>query len=438
MPLPRSLLARIFLWVAALVIVTNLAWIMIFRLADAEPRARALAQFSASAINLIRVALLTADPKLRPALLQELSDREGIRLLPRDGQDQITPLPTDGFMAYLQEHVRALLGENTLLSLKVNDEPGLWISFAMIPTEPDEFWLILTLDRTERRIPWPWLGWGALAATLALVVAWLIASRISRPLRHMAAAARQVGLGNTPPPLPEEGPEELQRLASAFNRMSRDLAYHDKERAEILAGISHDLRTPLARMRLEAELSLPEGPAQEGMAADIAQMDAIIAQFLDYARGEAEERPEPCDPLAILESLVNHGAAIKRPLQLQAEALPRVPLKARAISRALGNLVDNAWKYGAPPISLVAKVNGPHLELSVLDSGTGVPASEVERLKQPFTRLETARSGATGTGLGLAIADRVARAHAGSLELGSGPGGIGLMATLRLPMTRMT
>lgn len=436
MLLPRSLLARIFLWVAALVVITNLAWIMIFRLADAEPRARALAQFSASAVNLVRVALLTADPELRPALLQELSDREGIRLLPRDEQDQITPLPADGFMLHFQEQARLMLGAETRLSLKVNHEPGLWISFAMIPNEPDEFWLILPLDRAERRIPWPWLGWGALAAALALVVAWLIASRISRPLRHMAAAARQVGLGNTPPPLPEEGPEEIQRLAGAFNRMSRDLAHHEKERAEILAGISHDLRTPLARMRLEAELSLPEGPAQAGMAADIAQMDAIIAQFLDYARGEAEEQPEPCDPLAILESLVHHGAAIKRPVQLQAGALPRVPLKARAISRALGNLVDNAWKYGAPPVTLMARVNGAFVELSVLDSGTGIPASEVERLKQPFTRLETARSGATGTGLGLAIADRVARAHGGSLELGTGPEGKGLMATLRIPLTR--
>ncbi|WP_303785516.1 ATP-binding protein [Azovibrio restrictus] len=438
MTLPRSLLARIFLWVAALVIVTNLAWIMIFRLADAEPRARALAQFSASAVNLVRVALLTANPELRPALLQELSDREGIRLLPRDPHDQIAPLPGDGFMAHFQEQTRTLLGPETQLSLQVNQEPGLWISFALVPSEADEFWLILPLDRTERRIPWPWIGWGTLAAALALVVAWLIASRISRPLRHMAWAARQVGLGNTPPPLPEEGPEELQRLAGAFNRMSRDLAYHEKERAEILAGISHDLRTPLARLRLEAELSLPEGPAQAGMAADIAQMDAIIAQFLEYARGEAEERPEPCDPLPILEDLASHEEAIQRPLQLEAAPLPRIPLKARALRRALGNLVDNAWKYGAPPVRLQARVQGPWLELSVLDAGAGIPMAEVERLKRPFTRLETARSGATGTGLGLAIADRVARAHGGSLELTPGPDGKGLCATLRLPRTPMT
>ncbi|MCX8144900.1 MAG: ATP-binding protein [Azovibrio sp.] len=435
---PRSLLARIFLWVAALVIVTNLAWIAIFRLADTEPRARALAQFSASAVNLVRVALLTATPELRPALLQELSDREGIRLLPRDPHDVITPLPGDGFMVHFAEQTRALLGPETQLSLEVNREPGLWISFALVPSEADEFWLILPLDRAQRRMPWVWIGWGTLAAALALVVAWLIASRISRPLRHMAWAARQVGLGNTPPPLPETGAEELERLAQAFNRMSRDLAYHDKERAEILAGISHDLRTPLARLRLEAELSLPEGPAQAGMAADIAQMDAIIAQFLEYARGEADERPEPCDPHVLLDALAQHEAAIQRPLHIEAGPLPRVPLKVRALRRALGNLVDNAWKYGAPPVRLCGRVQGAFLELAVIDAGPGIPASETERLKRPFTRLEAARSGATGTGLGLAIADRIARAHGGSLELGPGPDGQGLCATLRLPIIPMT
>lgn len=436
MGIPRSLLARTFLWVALLVVVTNAAWVMIFRLADAEPRARALAQFSASAVNLVRVALLTAAPELRPALLQELSDREGIRLLPRDHHDQITPLPHDGFMAMTQEQIRLLLGQGTTLSLKVNGEAGLWISFAMAPSEPDEFWLILPVDRAERRIPWPWLGWGALAAMLALVVAWLLASRISRPLRRMAQAARQVGLGRTPQPLLEEGPEELQRLASAFNRMSRDLAYHEKERAEILAGISHDLRTPLARMRLEAELSLPEGPAQAGMAADIAQMDAIIAQFLDYARGEGEELVEQYDPRALLESLAHHGQAIQRPVHLEIHgSLPPTPMRPRAISRALGNLVDNAWKYGSPPVTLSGRVHKGWLELSVQDSGEGIPPAEVERLKQPFTRRESARSGASGTGLGLAIAERVARNHGGSLELGPGIDSRGLLATLKFPLS---
>lgn len=435
MGLPRSLLVRIFLWVTVLVLVTNGAWIMVFRLADAEPRAKALAQFAASAVNLVRVSLLTADPGLRPGLLQELSDQEGIRLLPKDPKDNIAPLPQQSFMTITESRLRHLLGPKTVLALRVNGEDGLWVSFTMTPDDQDEFWLILPLNRIEHHTPWHWLGWGGLAAILALAVAWWIASHISRSMRRIAKAAHQVGLGKTPPPLTEEGPDEIVNLTRAFNRMSRDLAYHEQERAEILAGISHDLRTPLARMRLEAELSLPEGPALEGMTADIVQMDNIIAQFLDYARSEGEEPSVPTDIAALLENLAEYGQAIQRPVSLKLSPLPIVSVKPRALGRALGNLVDNAWKYGAPPVTLGAEIKQGWLELSVLDHGPGVPADQRERLKRPFTRIESARSGAGGTGLGLAIAERVSRAHGGSLRLDEGPGGQGLLVVLRLPLS---
>jgi two-component system osmolarity sensor histidine kinase EnvZ len=434
MNLPRSLFARIFLWAAFLVILSNVAWMAIFRLAEAEPHAKALAQFSTSVVNLVRVSLLTATPELRPTLLQEFSDREGIRLLPRDPEDRITPLPNDHFIRSLETHIRQTLGEHTTLSFRVNDEAGLWLSFAIAPDEPDDFWLILPMDRAERRVPWLWLGWGAVAALLVLSVAAFLASRLSRPLRHMAYAARQVGRGQTPPPLIEEGTEEIQRLAAAFNRMSHDLDYHEKERAEILAGLSHDLRTPLSRLRLEAELSLPEGAAQTGMITDIMQMDAIIAQFLDYARGEGEEQITDNDPNELLESLVQHAASIQHPVTLVADKLPTTPMKPKAVWRAIDNLINNAWKYGALPITLSGSVQGQWLELAVTDCGAGIPATETERLKRPFTRLGDARSEANGTGLGLAIVERVAKNHGGSLELTPGTEGKGLRATLRLPL----
>jgi two-component system osmolarity sensor histidine kinase EnvZ len=431
--LPRSLLARSFIWAAFLVMLTNAAWMMIFRLYDAEPRARALAQLSASAVNLARAALLTAAPELRAAFLQELSDSEGIRLLPRDAADRVAPLPSDRFIRATEANIRQLLDERTIFALEVNDEPGLWVSFAMDVSEPDDFWLILPVSRVERHVPWLWLNWGIVVALSSLGMAWMVAARISRQLRRMATAARQVGRGQTPLPLPEDGVEEWQRLARAFNRMSRDLKHHEEERAEILAGISHDLRTPLSRIRLEAELSL-KGAAQMGMAADIEQMDAIIAQFLDYARGEDEEMTSERDPNALLEAVARHFAVIQRPVTLcVAEKLPLLPMKPHAVSRALNNLIGNAWKYGAPPITLSAVARDAWLELSVSDCGPGIPASEVERLKRPFTRLESARSEASGTGLGFAIVERVAAAHGGSFELASGADGTGLRATLRLP-----
>ncbi|GHU47284.1 two-component sensor histidine kinase [Betaproteobacteria bacterium] len=434
---PRSLFARIFLWAALLVILSNAAWMLIFHLAEAKPRGKALAQFSTSVVNLVRVSLLTAEPELRPTLLQELSDREGIRLLPRDPEDRVTPLPDNAFIQSFEAHIRQSLGDTTL-SFMVNDEPGLWISFAIAADEPDDFWLILPTDHAKQNVPWLWLGWGALAALLVLAGAAFLASTSSRSLRRMADAARQVGRGQIPPPLAEGGSEELQQLVAAFNHMSRDLDYHDKERAEILAGISHDLRTPLSRMRLEAELSLPEGAAQAGMVADIMQMDAIIAQFLDYARGEGEEQITDSDPNALLESLARHAAATQHPVTLVAEKLPRAPMKSQAVWRAIGNLINNAWKYGAPPVTLSGSVesDGRWLALTVTDCGIGIPAHEIERLKRPFTRLGDARSEANGTGLGLAIVERVAKNHGGSLEITADANGKGLRATLRLPLTR--
>jgi two-component system osmolarity sensor histidine kinase EnvZ len=434
MLLPRSLLARIFLWAAFLVVISNAAWMLLFRLANTEPHARALTQFSTSMVNVVRMALLASNPELRPTLLQEFSDREGIRLLPRDPEDRVMPLPDDRFIRNFETHIRQSLGANTTLSLMVNDEPGLWISFAMAVGEPDDFWLILPINRTEQHVPWLWLGWGAVVVLLVLVMAWFMASNISRPLRRMAHAARLVGQGQIPPPLAEEGAEELQRLAKAFNHMSHDLDCHEKERAEILAGISHDLRTPLSRMRLEAELSLPEGTAQTGMVADIMQMDAIIAQFLDYARGEGEELMTTSDPNLLLESLARHCAAIQHPVTLTTGKLPLTPMKPRAVWRALDNLISNAWKYGAPPVTLSGAAQGEWLELAVTDSGPGIPGAEIERLKRPFTRLGNARSEANGTGLGLAIVERVAKNHGGSLELASGDKGTGLKAILRLPL----
>jgi two-component system osmolarity sensor histidine kinase EnvZ len=217
--------------------------------------------------------------------------------------------------------------------------------------------------------------------------------------------------------------------------MSSKLEQHEKERAEILAGISHDLRTPLARMRLEAELSLPEGSAQEGMVADIAMMDAIIGQFLDFARGKEEATPEEVDLVGLLSEIAHRAQAVGQEVTLMTEQLPPmtpVLLRRHAIVRAIENLLGNAWKYGKPPVTLEGILRDGWLEIVVSDNGPGIPETEFERLKLPFTRLESARSEASGTGLGLAIVERIAKSHNGRLDLAAASG-TGLRATLLLP-----
>jgi len=430
----RSLLSRTFLLISALVLVTTAAWLVTFRLSQTEPRARELAQLAASVVNITRAALLAADPEKRADLFVELGTREGIRLLPAEESDEVEPLPDSRFFQLVQQELTARLGPRTRLALKVDGVAGLWVSFHLDQLEEDEYWVILSRERADNAIAWHWISWGLVALVLALAVAWFIVSRITRPLRALGDAAESVGRGRMPAPLPETGAEELKQLAAAFNRMASDLTQHEQERAEVLAGISHDLRTPLTRLRLEAEISIADPATQQAVIGDIEQMEAVISQFLDYARGDAGEAASACDVTDLLQTLAEREAAGGRPLVTAiATDLPGMTVRPKALLRAVTNLVENAHKYGDGEVSLAARQEDHRLVIEVADRGSGIPADQAERLKRPFTRLEAARSNATGTGLGLAIVSRIAHLHGGQLDLLPRPGG-GLIARLTLPI----
>ena len=430
----NSLLARTFLLLAALVVLTTAAWLSLFRYIEAEPRARESAQLAASAVNLIRAALFAAAPERRPGLFTELSTREGIRLLPAEADDRVEPMPDSRFHRLMQRELQGRLGPGTRIAAEVDGVPGFWVSFRLDDDDDDEYWLALPRERAARAIARHWLLWGLLALGLALAVAWLIASRLSRPLRALARSADAVGRGQRPEPLPETGAEEMRLLAAAFNAMAGDLARHDRERSEVLAGISHDLRTPLTRLRLEAEMSIADDDARAAVVADIGQMEGVIGQFMDYARTDDGEAAETTDLGPLIESVAAHQRRIGRQLALDLAPLPRLAVRPRALARAVANLVDNAARYGAGEIRLSARQAGPEIRIEVADRGPGIPPAEAERLKRPFTRLDAARTNATGTGLGLAIVDRVARLHGGRLDLLENPGG-GLLACLVLPLS---
>ena len=433
--MPRTLLARTFLLLALLVLLTTAAWLSLFRYTDAEPRAREIAQLSASAVNLIRASLFAAAPEKRPGLFAEFVTREGIRLLPAEPEDRIDLMPETRFVALLRREMAARLGEHTRIAAAVDGVPGFWVSFRLDDHDEDEYWLVLPRERAARDFASHWLTWGPLAIALALLVAGYIATRISKPLKAMARSAALVGKGQQPTPLPEEGAEELRELAHAFNTMAADLERHEKERSEVLAGISHDLRTPLTRLRLEAELSVTDDSARNAVVADIEQMEAVISQFMDYARTESGE-PEVLTELGgLLSTIVERQQAVGRPLAVELAELPPTLIRPKAITRALTNLIDNAWKYGGGEVTLSAAVVNAEICLKIADRGPGVPADQVERLKRPFTRLESARTDVTGTGLGLAIVDRVVRLHGGRFELLENPGG-GLLAQIILPVRR--
>ncbi|MBP6188763.1 MAG: HAMP domain-containing protein [Azonexus sp.] len=430
--MPRTLLARTFLLLAMLVLLTTAAWLSLFRYIDAEPRARETAQLAASAVNLIRASLFAAAPDKRLGLFTEFSTREGIRLLPAEPEDRIETLPDSRFIRLLQRELNARLGDHTRIAASVDEVSGFWVSFRLDDADDEEYWLVLSRDRATRDFASPWLLWGLLAVALALAVAWIIASRISRPLKAMAKSAETVGRGQKPAPLPEDGAEELSRLAVAFNTMAADLERHEKDRSEVLAGISHDLRTPLTRLRLEAEMSVADS-ARQAVVSDIEQMEAVISQFMDYARTESGEAPVATDISALLAGIADRQRYVGHPLTMEIGELPETMLRPKAISRAITNLIDNAVKYGGGEITLAAAAVNGEIQVEISDHGPGVPQEEIERLKRPFTRLENARTNATGTGLGLAIVERIARLHEGRLDLLPNPGG-GLLVRLVLPV----
>ena len=438
--LPRSLLWRTFLFVALLMMLSVAAWFAIFRSYEREPRARQLAQTLVSVANLTRAALISARPEARRGLLRDLSDREGIHIYPADAADRVEALPDRAFLHRVQELVREQMGPNTRLSLEREGEQALFVNFRIDDSEEGDYWLALPRERIERVFPLGWLGWGVAALLLSLFGAWLIVFRITRPLKALQEAAHKIGAGETPTRLNESGPTELATVAHAFNQMNADLAQIDQDRALILAGISHDLRTPLTRLRMGIEMSADED-LREGMTADVEEMDKTIGQFLDFARSEGGEAQQEVDVAALLAELSTQYQRRGFKVEIAKSAAPAraLPVRPQALRRAVSNLIDNALRYAGSESVVEVELDSSANEfaIEVRDRGPGIPQEEVERIKRPFARLETARSNTAGAGLGLAIVERIARSHNGRLDLLPRPGG-GLIARLVLARTPLT
>ena len=408
-----TLFARAFLLIALLIVTAVLASFQIYRVYEREPRSRELAQQTVSTVNLTRAALVNADPVLRRQLLIELNETEGLRVFPVTASEKTEPLPDDPLLERVAEKVRLTLGEDTRFAYSHDGEEGFWVSFYI---DEDEFWVMLPRERFEPVFGLQWVGWLAALLVLALIGAWFIASNIARPLAAMRHAAMRLGRGQPHQPLPEEGAKELRTVAAAFNRMAANLHSMERERAMVLAGISHDLRTPLSRLRLALEMSGAESNVVDAMTADIEEIDAIIGQFLDFARGTDEQKEEH-DLGELLAELTEHYARIGKDVRLVSHPVKPFRFARMAVRRAVANLVDNALRYAGEPVEIEVLARNPAVAIEVRDQGPGIPANEAERLKRPFTRLDDSRSGAGGAGLGLAIVERTALAHGGSLDL---------------------
>ena len=429
---------RTFLLILLLLAASTAAWLQSFRVFEREPRAQQLAEQVVSIVNITRSALLYSDPIVRPALLAELADSQGIRIVPLEPSDAVRPFPEDPVARLAGERMVSALGPRTRIAAEVNGVIGIWVSFAI---DADEYWVVIDRDPLARDLGTQWIGWALIAAIASLLAAVAITRVVNRPLARLSAAAAQLGAGRTPEPLPEGGPAEIATVNASFNRMVADLARSERDRAELLAGISHDLRTPLTRLRLEAELNdLPE-PARAGMIADLEQMDQIVAQFLDYARSEPAQPMAEIDLSALVEQAIE-ASRLQRDETVRIErriaAGVRIAGRPVELARALANLLANAERYGREPasgrlcLSVALTSTGDAAEIEIADQGPGIAESQRDELVRPFVRGDAARSGAKGAGLGLAIVARIVRQHGGQLTFAANEPA-GLRVTLRLP-----
>lgn len=420
------------LLIAVLLAVGQFASLQIFEYFEREPRAEATALQAVTVVNYTRASLIASQENLRLALLSELTGKEGVRIYYADFMEEIEPLPADPFINLVAEKIRERLGVETIITVNHYGVQGLWVSFNI---GQDDFWVVIPRIHVERPFPWQWLGWGALVALLSLAGGYLIAARINRPLNLLVRAADRLRNGERPEVLPVDSMTELREVSSTFNKMAASLAELDAERTLILAGVSHDIRTPLARLRLSVEM-LPDdkcGNLKHGMVEDIADMDNIIHQFLDFVRGVEGEPSQMVDINMLLKSLQERQSRAGRELIIEFAPTYFIAIRPLAMQRMLDNLVGNAYVYGKGEVRVASRITAENIIISVYDNGPGIPESHAEKLLRPFERLDTARTNAGGSGLGLAIADRIAKLHKGKLELINRAEG-GLEARLSLPI----
>ncbi len=436
-PLGFSLFWRTFILLALLLPGSSIGWYQLFRTLEYEPRVLDNARQVASLVNLSRAALVHSDAIARVSLIKTLADEEKVRIATREPGDKFDPFNQTDLERRMSAQIVTRLGPGTVVARRVNGEAGLWVGFSI---EGDSYWLLTDRSRIGALLGGSaWLLWLAMLAALSLLGAALLAGFINRPLRQLSIAAAHVREGDFQRWRLDESARsrEIRAVNIGFNRMAEQLSKIEHDRTEMLAGISHDLRTPLARLRLETEMSVPDAEAREHMVADIEQVDAIINKFLDYARPDHVELRVL--PLADIATAAVQPFTARDDMQVQIDIAPELRVMGDEVelSRVLANLLENARRYGKSEGSHVARVHvaatvrEQWVALRVRDHGPGVAPRLLPSLTRPFFRGDRARTSATGAGLGLAIVAKMVQNMGGVLELENSPGG-GLLAVVRL------
>ena len=436
--LPKKLLSRLVLLIATLLIVSQLVSLKIFDNFEREPRAEALAQEIITVVNFTKAALYAAAPSKRIQLFREINNIGDIKVYAAYPFESIEPIPNDPFLKLVVKKITARIPSGNFVVINHYDIPGVWVSFEI---DGDMFWVVVPRLITDRPFPWHWIGWGIVIAILAISGAYITTKRISRPINNLIDAADKIRNGHNVSRLPLDSVTEFRELSEAFNEMAEVLSKVSKERKFLLASVSHDIRTPLTRIRLASEM-LPSNSSalKESLEEDIIEINDILNQFLDFARGFQDEPKTPINLGKLLKEIQTKHKRMGQTFTLKKKNIrtdiPKklfIDIRPIAFQRCLDNLINNAFFYSTGKVILQATLLEESFTISIMDNGPGIPEDQKSKLLLPFERVDEARGNKGGSGLGLTIADRIVKAHDGKLELINRPEG-GLDVKITIPI----
>ncbi len=424
----RSLLSRNIALMAVIVLVSQIATLALVALLMLRPQADRLAGILSRNIAMVSTTIASLPPDQRAKTIARINAEGAIRVLP----GSTPPVGTGGSASVIETAVLRGLARKLHMRDEIYWRGGgalpLWVRLKL---GDDYYWVSIGA-------PSGWAPDGTfiisitLALALALLTGVILQRRVNRPLMALAGALDALPQPHRAPALAADGPEEVAALARSFNRLSTRLEAQDVDRAFMLAGLSHDLKTPLAKIRLGLALD-PIGDSETGAMVDrqIDRLERMLDQFLDFGRGaEAEAIADVPVAMAITAALASAGAGIEVGIEGASSAMVRV--RPMAFERSLINLVRNAQAHGRPPIRLDVRQEEAHIAIHVIDSGPGVAEDRLARLHEPFVRGDASRPSDGGVGLGLAIVARFAAECGGSLVLANRTEG-GFEAVLRVP-----
>ena len=422
-PVALSLFWRTFFYLAILLTGGIVAWVQTLRALEFEPRALQTAQQIAGLVGLSRSALQQADNIHRVTLMKSLGN-DAVRVAPQERTDRYEPFEVDRFSQRVGQELRTSLGPGTVIARSVNGEPGLWVGFTI---DDEGYWLQAESAQAGQMAGYTWFVWIGIALLATALGSVGIARLINRPLKKLSFAASRVREGDFNASQLNEAvaTSEIREVNIGFNRMAQRLSKIEQDRALMLAGISHDLRTPLARLRLETEMSVDDAQAREHMAADIDQVNAIIDKFLDYARPD-HLKPERVSLNQVVDAAI--FSVGQDPNTYITTNIPRdtaVMGDAVELQRVFSNLIENAIKYNVDGGEVFVSTHHVDntLRISVRDTGIGIPEESLPRIFERFYRVDKDRSRAVGgTGLGLAIVKHILEAHHAPIAVESKPG----------------